>query len=367
MKIISMVIILLVIVSSVFPITFKTDTDQELKREFIDVVGFARYDWQIENIMKRINKTQGKYLNDALKKDKITEDTEWKVVISPHDDHSYTGYLYPAILKNLKAKIIILFGVAHKAKKLNLENKLIFDKYKSWHGPYGKVMVSPLRERLLKALSPKIAEVNNEMHKIEHSLEALIPFIQYYHRNIKIVPILVPYMSYEKINQIGKQFATALEKIVKEKKWEWGKDFAIAISSDSIHYGDQNWGGRNFAKFGVDKEGYKRAVELDMEIIKKSLIGSISRKKIELFTRYTVKKDDYKEYKWAWCGRYSIPAGLMAAHYLAKFLSINLKGDLVGYRTSITLPPIKVSDLKMGVTAPANIRHWVGYASIGYK
>ncbi len=211
-------------------------------RQFADTIGFAQYGWQVDKLMERIQNVQGEQLKNSFKDNKINSDTEWKVVISPHDDHAYVGYLYPAVLKNLKAKTILLFGVAHKAKDLGLEDKLIFDNYEFWHGPYGKVKVSELRENLLKGLPVEMRDVNNKMHKIEHSLEALIPFIQFYNRNLEIIPILVPYMSYDRISIISEELAGVLARILEERNWGWGKDLAIAISSDSVHYGDRDWG-----------------------------------------------------------------------------------------------------------------------------
>jgi hypothetical protein len=44
-----------------------------------------------------------------------------------------------------------------------------------------------------------------------------------------------------------------------------------------------------------------------------------------------------------------------------------LTGVPAGYSTSIANKPLPVSDLGMGVTAPAKLTHWVGYAAVGYK
>lgn len=357
----------LLTIISISPGELKKQYENISLRKFADTIGFAQYEWQMEKLIKMIQKEQGKYLQKALKTVNENGVKRWKVVISPHDDFCYVGYLYPAILKNLKAKTVILFGVAHKAKDLGLEDKLIFDEYEYWHAPYGPIKVSSVREDLIKDLPPELTIVSRKMHTIEHSLEALIPFIQHYNRDLEIVPILVPYMNYEKISVIGKEFADTMEKIIKKRNWKWGKDFAIAISSDSVHYGDRNWGGKNYARFGTNDDGYKKAVELENEIINKCLEGKISKEKIKTFTGYTVQKGDHREYKWTWCGRYSIPAGLMASYYLSKKLSITLEGVNVGYRTSITLPPLETKNLKMGLTAPASLHHWVGYTAIGYK
>jgi len=148
---------------------------------------------------------------------------------------------------------------------------------------------------------------------------------------------------------------------------KWGEDFAIIISTDAVHYGDQDWGGTNLAPYGADSAGYKKAVAHEYEIINNTLTGEITPEKIKQFTHYTVQDTNYKEYKWTWCGRYSVPMGLLTAYYLEKDLNQNLKGTLVGYATSIDHPKLKVEDLGMGITAPANIHHWVGYAALGYK
>ena len=84
-----------------------------------------------------------------------------------------------------------------------------------------------------------------------------------------------------------------------------------------------------------------------------------------LFSSYTLKSENYKEYKWTWCGRYSVPAALYTAYYLNDSKPLN--GELVGYSTSITSNHIPVDDIRMGRTAIATDCHWVGYAAIGYR
>ena len=104
-----------------------------------------------------------------------------------------------------------------------------------------------------------------------------------------------------------------------------------------------------------------------MEIIKTCLIGPITPEKIKKFTEYTVKRKDYHAYKWTWCGRYSVPFGLLTSYHLSKLLDRNPEGTLLGYASSIDHAHLRVDDLRMGTTAPANIHHWVGYVAVGYK
>ncbi|MEW6470583.1 MAG: AmmeMemoRadiSam system protein B, partial [Bacteroidota bacterium] len=82
-------------------------------RGFADTVGFAHKKWQMDSVMKRIERQYGSYLDYAWKRSNLSGKDEWKMVICPHDDYTYASYMYPLVLKNVKAKTIIIFGVAH--------------------------------------------------------------------------------------------------------------------------------------------------------------------------------------------------------------------------------------------------------------
>jgi predicted class III extradiol MEMO1 family dioxygenase len=174
-------------------------------------------------------------------------------------------------------------------------------------------------------------------------------------------------MSLDKMKEISGILAGAVFSVTQKNNLEWGEDFSFIISSDAVHYGDEDWGGNNYAPFGADSAGYKKAVAYEYEIINNCLIGNLLPEKSEKFISYTVDENNYKEYKWTWCGRYSIPFGLLTSYYLQNLNDIKLTGSLVGYSTSIDNPQIPVTDIGMGTTAPANIRHWVGYTAVGYK
>jgi AmmeMemoRadiSam system protein B len=333
-------------------------------RGLADTVGYAHLDWQMDSVMARINALN----QDDLTRTKQSAGTVWKTAICPHDDYIYAGWMYPAVLRNITAKTIIFFGVAHRAKSFNLENQLVFDSFKSWHGPYGPVKVSPLREKIISQLPPDMFVVHDSMQTIEHSVEAMVPFLQYQNRNIEIVSILVPYMEFDRMKSISQQLANVLHEIMTEENLRWGEDIALLISSDAVHYGDEKWGGKNYAQYGTDSTGNAQAVSHEQEIIKTCFEGELTEEKVARFFSYTVSPDDFREYKWTWCGRYSIPFGLLTSLYLQSFgESVLLTGVPVAYATSITQPHLKVDDLGMGQTAIATAHHWVGYPAIGFK
>ncbi|KPK83512.1 MAG: hypothetical protein AMS27_12630 [Bacteroides sp. SM23_62_1] len=340
------------------------DKDSGSTRMPVDTIGFARYSWQMDSIMARVERI---FMYEELNPCENVSDDPVKIAISPHDDYTYVGALYPAVLSQVRSPLVILFGVAHKARDFGLQDKIIFDRHQYWKGPYGKVMVSQLRESIMGELEEEIFIIHDSIQRTEHSLEALVPFLQYYNRDIEIVPILIPSMSYERMVELSDSLAAAISAAASQHHLQWGKDFSILISNDAVHYGDEDWSGNNYAPFGSDTSGYNMALAHEKEIITSTLCGSLDPDKVRKFCEFTVQKDNYKEYKWTWCGRYAVPFGLLTGYHLAVMEGIELKGSSAGYMTSIDHPLVPVVDLGMGITAPANIRHWVGYVGIVYK
>jgi len=333
-------------------------------RGLVDTVGFAHLDWQMDSVLARIQRLS----YDDLIRSQQAPGTVWRTAICPHDDYSYTGWLYPAVLRNIKARTVIIFGVAHKASQFNLENKLVFDSFKFWQGPYQAVKVSSLRDQIISQLPADMAVVHDSIETMEHSVEALIPFLQYQDRDIEIISILVPYMDFRRMQVISQQLAGTLFTVMKQENLHWGEDIALLITSDAVHYGDVEWGGQNYAPFGTDSTGNEQAVSHEKEIIRTCFKGELTVDKINRFFTYTADPDDFRKYKWTWCGRYSIPFGLLTSYYLQSLQkSSPLTGIPVAYSTSITQPHVEVDDLRMGRTAIATPRHWVGYPAIGFK
>ena len=339
------------------------------RRGLADTVGFAHLDRQMDALMRRIDPENAATPERLLREKGVSADDGWRMAIAPHDDYAYVGPLYPAVMVNIKAGTVIVFGVAHKARQLHLEDRLVFDSFTHWRGPYGDIAVSELREQIMDGLPEGSHLVSDEMHSIEHSVEAKLPFLQYYNRTVRFVPILVPSMSYARMNELALPLASAIAAIMNNERMDWGKDIALVSSTDAVHYGDEGWGGRNFAFYGADAESYEKALLHEQRILRDCFEGELQPDRIERFTRYTLDDHDHREYKWTWCGRYSVPFGLLVAWRLQQLRHARpLTGTILGYATSIDRAPVKVDDLEgMGVTAQATLRHWVGYAAVGYR
>ena len=334
-----------------------TQIDKEIKsvRPQKDTVGFAQYAWQMDSLMARIDRKGWK---------KATGEP-WKMAICPHDDYTYVGKLYPEVLEHVKAPNVILIGVAHRAADMGIEGRLVFDSYTHWKGPWKDVQVSSIREELFNLLKTDYAILSDTLQKVEHSVESMLPYLQYFNRDVSIVSILVPAMSPDRMQESGKVLAEAIKTVAGKYNWKWGKDYAIVVTTDADHYGNEDWGGFNRAPFGCDDAGNQKACDLEAEIIENCLKGDVNPENIRRFSEYTLDANDFRQYIWYWCGRYSVPTALWTTYYLNN--AQTLHGEFIGYATSITCEHIPVDDLGFGRTAIATDCHWVGYAALGYR
>jgi AmmeMemoRadiSam system protein B len=286
--------------------------------------------------------------------------------ICPHDDHLYASRVYVHLTERITAPRVLLIGVFHKARLWDLRDRVVFDSFEAWHGPWEPIRVDPLREELIAALPEDTHVVDNAMHCREHSLEALLPFLQRGHPERTIVPILVPYMGWDRLTEITDRLASAVAEIMKANGWRLGRDLAIVISSDAVHYGPDF----DHAPFGTDAEAYERAVARDTGLAHDHLEGDLDPIKLHGLLDTLVDPDDLS-YRLPWCGRFSVPFGLELLRKIAVESGEDIpEGTLLSYGTSLSEPELPVSaetrENGLGYTAPSNLHHWVGYAALGY-
>ncbi|MFH1862974.1 MAG: AmmeMemoRadiSam system protein B [bacterium] len=338
------------------------------QRGQMDTVGFASRAEQMDAVMAQCQSLALPRQQELAEKHHGAEKTAFTGGICPHDDYIYAGRLYSLLLSHVKAKTVIIFGVFHKARVFNVQDKLIFDAYRIWYAPYGPVRVSPLREQILERLPAEDYLVDNDMQMVEHSVEAIVPFLQAYNQEVEIVSILVPYMHWEVMERLAEDLSGALLAIITEQGLRLGEDLALICSADAVHYGDSGWGGYNYAPFGADVLGYQRAVQQDLNLAENYLSGELHRDKLKSFFYECVNPEDITQYRITWCGRFSVPFGLNVLSRLLESSRLPpAQGVLLDYGDSVSEASLEIEGLGgLGVTAPNNFHHFVGYAAVGY-
>jgi AmmeMemoRadiSam system protein B len=239
---------------------------------------------------------------------------------------------------------------------------MIFDPYAAWTAPDGAVPVSSLRESLLARLPRADWSQDTVAHDAEHSLEPLVCWLRHARPDVEIVPVIVPAARFERLEELGDHLGAALAAEMKARGWQLGRDVAIAISADAIHYGP------DFKQvvFGTGgPAAYARATAKDHALLDGPLRGPVSTAKIRTLYSTFVDPDHPDDYRWTWCGRFSVPLGLLTLQRAARERGGAI-GHPVAYATSVGWPEVGLRDLGMAPTAPSNLYHFVGYPGVAF-
>jgi len=283
--------------------------------------------------------------------------------LCPHDDYLYAGRVYRTVLPLVKAKHILLLGVFHGWRRFDAKDVLVFDPYGAWRSPDGEVSISPLREDLLARLPKEDALQSAAMHDSEHSVEALVYWLKHQTPDVDIVPIVVPAMGFDRMQTLAAHLADALASSLKTRGWELGKDVAVVISSDAVHYGP-DFKYTPYGEGGV--EAYTKACAVDRVLLTGPLSGTLTAAKTrQVFETFCDPKDPGK-YRLTWCGRFCVPFGLLLLEKLASDQNATLRGWPLAYATSVGSPQLPAKTPGLGVTAPSNLYHFVGYPAAAY-
>ena len=148
-------------------------------------------------------------------------------LISPHAGYIYSGAVAGAVISRIKFKdTFIIMGPNHtgRGKPLSIMTEGV------WETPLGRVEIDSELGKQILATSSHLEE-DHVAHQYEHSIEVQLPFLQYFKKDIRLVPIILAYASGAAYKEIGKELAKTIKDLSKE--------VVIIASSDMTHYEPQ--------------------------------------------------------------------------------------------------------------------------------
>jgi len=158
--------------------------------------------------------------------DRAQQRQEIIACLLPHAGYVYSGSVaVKTLARVIVKKRVLLIGPNHTGagKDLSIVTK------GAWETPLGKSDIdSDLAAKLL-AGCPALKE-DESAHAREHSLEVVLPLLQYFNPAVKIVPIAVMSSEVTVLKDTGRQIGT----IISESGMQ--KDTLIVASSDMTHY-----------------------------------------------------------------------------------------------------------------------------------
>lgn len=325
-------------------------------RPIRDDIGFC---WNAESMKKLVLYLQ---LNE---RDSV-DPNGLVAAIAPHDDYLYAGRVYFPLFHALTVREVVIFGVTHATVRKEIgdpHGRIILDDFSHWQGLYNNVAVSPLRDYLRRRMDSSMVLVSRKAHVLEHSIEAHIPFLQYFNPKVAITPIMITAMPLARMDDVSDQLSDIICRYLLENELGLGNDVFFLISSDANHYG------RDFDNhpFGEDEAAHTTAVNEDIGLVKSYLCGAMDAEKLFGLTEELTGASYDQPGRFLWCGRYSIPFGAMTVEkVMQSMLDKSIRGRLIRYSDTYSEGVLPIKKSGMGITAPFSLKHWVGFFSLGY-
>lgn len=148
-------------------------------------------------------------------------------VVSPHAGYIYSGSVAGATISQIKFKdTFIILGPNHTGfgEAFSIMTEGI------WRMPLGDIEIDTKLAGHILALSKHLKK-DDEAHCYEHSIEVQLPFLQYFQKDIKLVPIVLAHASGAIYKEIGNTIARAIQ--------DQKREVVIIASSDMTHYEPQ--------------------------------------------------------------------------------------------------------------------------------
>jgi AmmeMemoRadiSam system protein B len=222
-------------------------------------------------------------------------------LVCPHAGYMFSGpvaaHAYYQLALDGKPDVVVVFGPNHSGYGSALA---VMDEG-VWRTPFGDVEVDGETAHQIVRES-RIVDVDDSAHRLEHSIEVQLPFLQYlYGAQFKIVPICFLMQDLPSARDVGK----AVAKVLAEK------NAVIIASSDMTHY-----------------EPQERAAKNDRLVLE--AVEAMDEAKV-----YSV----IESHRVSACGYGPIAALITAAKILgakeAKLLCYKTSGDIIGDYSSV--------------------------------
>jgi AmmeMemoRadiSam system protein B len=143
-------------------------------------------------------------------------------IIAPHAGYVYSGRIAAKAFAALKkAKTFVILSPNHTG----LGSAVSIYPQGQWQNSLGQVKVN---DKLATELAEKVegAELDESAHLQEHSIEVMLPFLQFLFQGFKIVPITLAEHNLERLKALAQALADLSEQ----------EDLALIASSDFTHF-----------------------------------------------------------------------------------------------------------------------------------
>jgi AmmeMemoRadiSam system protein B len=145
-------------------------------------------------------------------------------IVSPHAGFMYSGDTAGAVYSRIEIpETVILLGPNHTGdgKPVSVMTEGV------WSTPLGDLSIDTALAKAICSASP-LVQADAKAHRQEHSLETQLPFLQYFRKKFKIVPICMMRTRFINCRQVSLAILQGVQEV--------NRPVLLVASSDMTHY-----------------------------------------------------------------------------------------------------------------------------------
>ena len=216
-----------------------------------------------------------------------------RAVVAPHAGYIYSGPTAArAFARTVIPGLVVILAPNHTGRAAARSGVSLWESG-AFRTPLGEVAVDAEASSALQRISEGVVEVDHEAHEAEHAIEVELPFLQLLRADVRIVPLVVSWDSWDPARILGEILARLVQMV--------GEPVLLVASSDLNHYEPAN----------VSEQKDSRALEAVTALDGEELLARCKRERISM------------------CGRAPVAAILAAARVLG-----GTRAEVVDYRHS---------------------------------
>ena len=175
-------------------------------------------------------------------------------VIMPHAGYIYSGATAGQTISQARVpETVVILGPNHHGR-----GAAVALGGEDWRMPLGPVAVDQELAGLILDRSELIVQ-DQEAHRLEHSLEVQVPFLQHEQPRLRIVPLVVSHLDYEACRTVALDLAAAIR--------AHGQPVLLLASTDMSHYESRQDASRK------DRLAIDRILALDAKGLHATVLG----------------------------------------------------------------------------------------------
>ena len=214
-------------------------------------------------------------------------------VIAPHAGYIYSGRTAAAVFAQVTIPGLVIILAPNHTGLSDAEGGVSLWEAGAFRTPLGDVPIEAELAQALLEISRGVVSVDHEAHRAEHAVEVELPFLQMLRSDVRIVPLVLAWDSWEPARQLGDLLARLVRAAA--------EPVLLLASSDLNHY----------EPAAVSEAKDARALEAVTALDGEELLARCKRERISM------------------CGRAPAAAVIAAARALGA-----TRADVVDYRHS---------------------------------